>query len=88
MTKTIVHWTEDMNMQSHHPLAQLYSILRIALRLVLLTKPFCWVPVEDMNFYKVVIRSRSYIDYCTCVYIEKPFYCTRVNIDTISLDND
>jgi hypothetical protein len=40
-----------------------------------------------MNFYKVVIRSRSYIDYCTRVYIEKPFDCTRV-IDTISLDND
>ena len=22
MTKTIVHWTEDMNIQSRHPLAQ------------------------------------------------------------------
>jgi hypothetical protein len=33
MTKTIVHWTEDMNIQSRHPLAQLYSILHIALRL-------------------------------------------------------
>jgi hypothetical protein len=32
MTKTIVHWTEDMNIQSRHPLAQLYGILRIALR--------------------------------------------------------
>jgi hypothetical protein len=46
---------------------------------VAVTKPFYWVPVEDMNFYKVFIRSRSYIDYCTRVlYIEKPFYCTRV----------
>jgi hypothetical protein len=35
------------------------------LHFVLLTKPFYWVPVEDTNFYKVVIRSRSYIDYCT-----------------------
>jgi hypothetical protein len=26
MTKTIVHWTEDMNIQSRHPLAQLYGI--------------------------------------------------------------
>ena len=37
-----------------------------------------------MNFYKVVIRSRSYIYYCTRVYIEKPFYRTRV-IDTSRL---
>jgi hypothetical protein len=57
MTETIVHWTQNMNIQSRHPLAQLYGILRIALR-------SCYwqncVPVEDMNFYKVVIRSRSY----------------------------
>jgi hypothetical protein len=79
ITKTIVHWTEDMNIQfkssSSRAFIRHYSYCT---PLVLLTKPFYWVPVEDMNFYKVVIRSRSYIDHCTRVYIEKPFYYTRV----------
>jgi hypothetical protein len=63
MTKTIVHWTEDMNIQSRHRSSS-RAVIRYSsycTPLVLLTKPFYWVPVEDTNFYKVVIRSRSYI---------------------------
>jgi hypothetical protein len=84
MTKTIVHWTEDMNIQSRHPLAQLYGILRIALRSCYWQNHFIEYPSKTacMNFYKVVISSR--IDYCTRAYIEKPFYRTRV-IDTSRL---
>jgi hypothetical protein len=48
MTKTCVHWTEDM-IQSRHRLAQLYGILRIALRSCYWQNQFYWVLVLFTN---------------------------------------
>jgi hypothetical protein len=55
-----------MNIQSRHPLAQLYGILRIALRSCYWQNHFIEYPSKIRTFTKsIVIRSRSYIDYCT-----------------------
>jgi hypothetical protein len=52
MTQTIVHWTEDMNTQSRHPLAQLYGILRIALRSCYWQNHFIEYPSKTWTFTK------------------------------------
>jgi hypothetical protein len=52
MTQAIVHWTEDMNIQSRHPLAQLYGILRIALRSCYWQNHFIEYPSKTWTFTK------------------------------------
>jgi hypothetical protein len=70
----------DMNIQSRHPLAQLYGILRIALRSCYWQNHFIEYPSKTWTFTKPssahgVILIIVLVFYN---YIEKPFYCTRV----------
>jgi hypothetical protein len=76
MTKTIVHWTEDM-IQSRHPLLQLYSILRIALRSCYWQNHFIEYPSKIWTFTKSPF-AHAFILIIVLVFILKNHFIVLV----------